>query len=201
MEHARDKLFTAFWWCLTLTWAGLIFHLSTATFGPTFSQRLLVWATSLVHWRLSPREVLLLDNLVRKLAHVTEYAIFALLLYGRGPAEVDSRQSTVDSNQGTVDSRQFTADSNQGTAGRGQLKIENPKSKIENPRAARLRRAAWCVLAAGLYSLTDEFHQIFVPGRHASLLDCGLDTLGASVAMLAPLAAKSSRQSTVNSRQ
>jgi VanZ family protein len=48
----------------------------------------------------------------------------------------------------------------------------------------RLHTAAWAVLAAGLYSLTDEFHQSFVRGRTASPLDSGIDTLGASIGML-----------------
>jgi VanZ family protein len=46
------------------------------------------------------------------------------------------------------------------------------------------RTAIWCVLAAGLYSLTDEFHQLFVPGRTGSLMDCGIDAAGASLGML-----------------
>jgi len=29
-----------------------------------------------------------------------------------------------------------------------------------------------------LYALTDEFHQSFIPGRHASLVDVGIDILG-----------------------
>jgi VanZ family protein len=84
----------------------------------------------------------LLHLMLRKLAHVTEYAIFALLLYSL------------------------------------------PVEKAQAPW--RPRRAALCILGAALYSLTDEFHQSFVPGRHASLLDCGLDTLGAALAMLVP---------------
>lgn len=47
-------------------------------------------------------------------------------------------------------------------------------------------RLAWnrkhafvCVLAASLYSLTDELHQIFVPGRTPALHDCAIDTAGA----------------------
>jgi VanZ family protein len=50
----------------------------------------------------------------------------------------------------------------------------------------RPQRAMFCILGAAVYSLTDEFHQRFVPGRHASLLDCGLDSLGAASAMLVP---------------
>jgi VanZ family protein len=43
----------------------------------------------------------------------------------------------------------------------------------------RARTAVWAVVIAGAYSLTDEFHQAFVPNRGASLKDCGIDTLGA----------------------
>jgi VanZ family protein len=41
------------------------------------------------------------------------------------------------------------------------------------------RKALACILLAGLYSLTDEFHQRFVPGRGPSIVDAGLDTMGA----------------------
>ena len=47
-------------------------------------------------------------------------------------------------------------------------------------------RPRWAPLAsfavAALYSLTDEWHQTFVPDRTASLFDCGFDSLGAAVA-------------------
>lgn len=41
--------------------------------------------------------------------------------------------------------------------------------------------AAW--LLALLYACSDEFHQIFVAGRHASLLDVGIDAIGAAIAL------------------
>lgn len=37
---------------------------------------------------------------------------------------------------------------------------------------------AWFL--AVLYALTDEFHQSFVLGRHASLVDVGVDAVGAA---------------------
>jgi VanZ family protein len=40
------------------------------------------------------------------------------------------------------------------------------------------------VVVAGLFSLTDEYHQSFVPGRTASIKDCGLDTFGALLGMV-----------------
>lgn len=36
----------------------------------------------------------------------------------------------------------------------------------------------WALLIGGLYALSDEFHQSFVPGRNAELLDLALDILG-----------------------
>jgi len=50
--------------------------------------------------------------------------------------------------------------------------------------SGKRQRALWSVLAAAAYSLTDEFHQLFVPGRHASIVDCAIDSTGAAVAML-----------------
>ena len=44
-------------------------------------------------------------------------------------------------------------------------------------------RYAW--LLAVLYACTDEFHQLFVAGRRASLVDVGIDALGAVIAMAA----------------
>jgi VanZ family protein len=46
------------------------------------------------------------------------------------------------------------------------------------------RLAFWSVVTASVYSLTDEFHQLFARGRGASLFDCGIDTAGAAIAML-----------------
>jgi len=43
---------------------------------------------------------------------------------------------------------------------------------------------AWLLTIA--YALTDEFHQAFVPGRHAALIDVVLfDNLGAVLSLLA----------------
>jgi VanZ family protein len=36
-------------------------------------------------------------------------------------------------------------------------------------------------MLAVLYAATDEFHQSFVPGRHSSVADVGIDAIGSSV--------------------
>ena len=48
----------------------------------------------------------------------------------------------------------------------------------------RARTAGQAVLVAGDYALADEFHQWLVPGRTASLIDCGIDTAGAALGIL-----------------
>ena len=49
--------------------------------------------------------------------------------------------------------------------------------------AGSVRRPALVALAiASLYAATDEWHQSFVHGRHASAVDWGIDTAGAALA-------------------
>ena len=43
--------------------------------------------------------------------------------------------------------------------------------------------AAAAIAIAGLYSLSDEWHQSFVPGRSSTFSDCLVDMLGALVAL------------------
>lgn len=48
-----------------------------------------------------------------------------------------------------------------------------------------LRRAVYlAVLTASAYAVTDELHQLFVPGRVADPADWGVDTLGALTGVL-----------------
>ncbi len=46
---------------------------------------------------------------------------------------------------------------------------------------ANRRALLFAILLAGLYAITDEFHQSFIPGRTPSPVDVGIDTLGASL--------------------
>jgi VanZ family protein len=127
--------------CLTtLAWAVLVFYLSTGRFGSDFSQGLVAQALTLLRINVSPRTVHILDALLRKFAHLTEYGILALFVYG--------------------------------------------SFAHEQPFRWRLRQAIWCIGIVGLYSLTDELHQRYVPGRHASLVDCGIDVAGAAIALI-----------------
>jgi VanZ family protein len=97
-------------WLPVLVWAAVIFAFSSI---PSLSSGLGVW-----------------DTVLRKGAHVTEYAILGALLY----------------------------------------------------RALEREPAA---LAAGIaYAATDELHQHFVRGRHASPVDVAIDAVGVALGML-----------------
>jgi VanZ family protein len=50
-------------------------------------------------------------------------------------------------------------------------------------REWRWLTALGALLIAGGYALTDEYHQLFVPGRGPSLVDSGIDTMGALVGL------------------
>ena len=111
-----------------------------AGFGSSFTQWVLSQILSLFQVHVSPGTLDFLNFLMRKLAHLTEYAVLAQLLY-------------VSLLKG------------------GELEWQ--------PRAA-----FWSAVIAGAYSLTDEFHQLFVPNRTASLVDCAIDTTGAVLGLL-----------------
>ncbi len=123
-----------------ILWAAVIFSMSSATFTASFTGTVLAWIFNFLGIHLTPNEFDRLHFLIRKLAHLTEYAVFAVFLY----------QAL--------------------EAGR--------------TRAWRWRTALLAILIAGLYSLTDEFHQTFVPGRGPALHDCALDTVGATLGTL-----------------
>ena len=48
----------------------------------------------------------------------------------------------------------------------------------------KYRRYLFSLLFTVLYACTDEFHQLFVPGRAGSLFDVGVDSSGAAAGLL-----------------
>ena len=48
-----------------------------------------------------------------------------------------------------------------------------------------IQRPAVAILAGGLYAVTDEVHQHFVRGRHATWYDVLIDTIGVAIGVLA----------------
>jgi VanZ family protein len=130
----------AFVWLLPLGWAAVMFWMSTERFGVSESRPVFARLLNFVHISLSPATFRTVHTVVRKLAHLTEYAVLVVLLY-----------------------RAFE----------GQDRL-----------MWRAQSAWWCLALGALYSFTDEFHQIFVNGRGASLIDCGIDIMGLTVGLL-----------------
>jgi len=128
------------WWVLTAIWAVIIFNLSGASCSSASSGRLLSMIFNWLSISVLPQTLDRLNFLLRKTAHLSEYAILAMILYH--------------------------------------------SIKPADDRSWSRRSAFVALLVSGIYSLTDEFHQVFVPGRHASLYDCLLDTTGAFLGLL-----------------
>jgi VanZ family protein len=128
------------WWLSTLGWAAVIFMFSTSDFGSIHTEHVLGIVLGILHLHLNANTLDTLNHLTRKLAHLTEYGIFANFLY-------------------------------------------HALSNGRNHKVS-LRRAAIAIVIAGVYSLTDEFHQIFVPGRGPALHDSLLDTVGATLGIV-----------------
>ena len=162
------------WKVAAVVWALVIFYLSTGPFGPTFTGPLLAGALSLVHLTVSPPSFEVLHLCVRKAAHLIEYAIFAYLL-GESSEEEVAAGEFIPSGSGP---RPISPDSN------AQWRHQAASTPSRKSRPWRQRRLLACFLILVAYSLTDEYHQSFVPGRSASLTDCGIDSLGGAVGML-----------------
>jgi VanZ family protein len=127
------------WWAATIAWTITIFELSTATYGVSLSGWLLSEILRILGIHVSAATFHTLHFLLRKLAHLTEYGIYAVLLYGSFGLGRDFRWLW--------------------------------------------RRATICAVIAGGYALTDEVHQLFVPGRTGALHDSALDACGAILAL------------------
>jgi VanZ family protein len=54
---------------------------------------------------------------------------------------------------------------------------------ISRGGGAKRRQYILAVLLATLYAATDEFHQLYIPGRTASPMDVGVDAIGSLIGL------------------
>lgn len=52
-------------------------------------------------------------------------------------------------------------------------------------KATSASQLGLCWALTVLYALSDEYHQTFVPGRHGTIIDVGIDSLGAALGLTA----------------
>jgi len=70
------------WWLGCALWAAVIFCFSTETFSSQHTGQVLQWIVALLGLHLDPHRFALLHTVVRKTAHLTEYAVLGILLWG-----------------------------------------------------------------------------------------------------------------------
>lgn len=127
-------------WLPAAVWAAFIFSMSSDEFSAEHTRGWIEPAIRFVLPGLGAEAVRLAHVVIRKLAHVSEYLVFAVLLDRAWRLDAPSR---------------------------------------------RVRPALAAFTLAALYSLSDEAHQAFVASRGASLVDCGIDSIGAALGALA----------------
>lgn len=112
-------------WFPVVLWCAVIFILSSI---PTLPAPEILW------W----------DFILKKSAHIIEYAILYYLVY-----------------------RAITKE----------FRIKNLELRIKE-RKIKIPYVLCSMFLVLLYAFSDEYHQSFVPGRHAKLMDVGFDSLG-----------------------
>jgi VanZ family protein len=121
-------------WVPPLLWMGAIYLLSSDLGSEAHTSPFILPILKLLFPGLSPDTYELLHTFIRKLGHLTEYAVLAIL-WARALA---------------------------GPAARW-----------------RMPHIAGALTIAVLWAMGDEWHQTFVPGRTPSVVDVGIDALGA----------------------
>lgn len=134
MKAGRTR-FAIYYWLPVLLWMALIFFLSHQDKDESRrTSELVLWILNFLHLDL---ETLRQSNalfIVRKMAHMTEYAILAILSF------------------------------------------RALKNYLSMPQLVGF---VWNFCVA--YAMTDEFHQTFVAGRGGTIVDVGIDAIGALI--------------------
>jgi VanZ family protein len=133
-------------WLPVVIWMAVIFNNSTDSFSSSHTSRFIEPLLRFLFPHLTPDGIETLHTLIRKSAHVFEYAALGALLWRALPAW---KRTGID-----------------------------------------WRRAGIALAIATAYGASDEFHQIFVPSRGASVHDVVIDASGAAVALMAVATAR-----------
>jgi VanZ family protein len=165
------------YWLPVLLWMTLIFSASGDTKSFARSSRIL---GPLLHWlfpHLPEDTVNLIVFFARKGAHLTEYAVLALLLWRalRQPVEKDPRPPAWPEPPPTTQAEPQPGrmpECESGTLRRG----EGPWN---------WRDVRFVLLLVALYAASDELHQLFVANRDSNVHDVLIDTTGGAAGLFA----------------
>ena len=173
---ARKSRLLVFLLILTLGWMAMIFYMSAqpATASTETSMGLADWIAGIFRpdYRTLPAAeqadfVTAVNNVIRKLAHFSEYAVLGvwlsldvLLGLGRRGADVSRNEGP----RGGDDVSLHEGHRGAGSSGR---------------RCMMVFLMAWILGTA--FAVSDEFHQLFVEGRSGEVLDVLIDSGGVLV--------------------
>lgn len=143
------------YWLPVLLWMLVIFLASQDAQSYEHSSFLLMPLLSWFFPHLEQLQIDAIHSLFRKGAHLSEYAMLALLLWR----------------------------AIRHTKGKRQAEETQPTQSAQD--LWQWDRAGLVLSIVFLYASTDEFHQIFIPARGPSLWDVCIDTSGGAVALLA----------------
>ena len=120
----------------------------------------------------------ILSVLVRKIAHFTEYMILGICLQKNAD---DWKNNALGSNSIARSSNSIAHSSNSNISG-----CNNARASSDNADgSASAIKYSLCVWAVGaIYSVTDEIHQMFVPGRACAPLDMLIDSAGVAAGVI-----------------
>ncbi|MBM3831931.1 MAG: VanZ family protein [Verrucomicrobia bacterium] len=131
------------YWLPAIAWMALIFIASTDLMSSERTSRFLAPFLRWLKPDISDRRIKQVQLVVRKGAHVSEYAVLSMLLL----------RALRSSRQDHLAEWQWSS-------------------------------AAWALLIAAAYAVTDEFHQYLTASRFASGWDVIIDTLGATLGLV-----------------
>ncbi|MDR3119916.1 MAG: VanZ family protein [Clostridiales bacterium] len=149
----KKKLKTILSWIAVAAWMAVIFWFSSdnAAASAQKSNAVLAIITDFFSDAQAATDLFGEGFLVRKAAHFSEYFALGLLVANAWLRSPWPRLLSL-----------------------------RPRSSRSRSVSRSMRRALlFCVAFCALYAITDEFHQLFVPGRVASIIDVGVDALGA----------------------
>ena len=177
----RGISFLLKYWLPVVLWMGLIFSASSDSMSSGRTSRII---GPLVRWFVPNISEAALGRVVfavRKTAHVTEYAVLALLWWRawRGSAGGASERGSV----GAGEQGAAVARSDASTLPRSDAPTLPRFHAPTNP-GWRWSEALLAFTVAALYAASDEFHQSFVPHREARFGDVLIDSAGAAIGLL-----------------
>lgn len=148
-------------WLLVICWACVIFYLSsrTADESTVQSRGMINSVSSIFGTVIDSNKLVWIDGIVRESAHAAEYFILGVLLYNALIICLNYRKQE-------------------------EMMLTAQTGVMVTDRFRELNCFICSLLICSIYALSDEIHQIPVPGRTFQMIDLILDVSGAAFGTL-----------------